>query len=97
MAPIFRKNSLQKVLSMSRPKFWVSSRGRKQLEGEEARVGDSLRLQQDMALPPRRFAYKLLVRTKLSQPGSPKKMGRQNNTIAENKQRAFQFTNIEVF
>jgi hypothetical protein len=71
--------------------------GCKQLEGEEARVGDSLRLQQDKALPPRRFAYKLLVRTKLSQLGSPKKMGRRDNTIVKNKQRAIQFTNIEEF
>jgi hypothetical protein len=61
------------------------------------RVGDSLRLQQDTILPPHRFAHKLPVRMKLSQPGLPKKMGRQNNTIVENKQRVFLFTNIKVF
>jgi hypothetical protein len=42
---------------------------RERLKGEKVRVGDSLRLQQDTALPPRLFAYKLLVRTNLSQLG----------------------------
>jgi hypothetical protein len=37
-----------------------------------------------MALPPRRFAYKLLVRAKLSQPKVHlRKWGRKNNTIVE--------------
>jgi hypothetical protein len=42
--------------------------GHEQPKGEEARDGDSPCLQQDTAFPPRRFAYKILVRTKLFRP-----------------------------
>jgi hypothetical protein len=43
---------------MPRPKFWVNLHGTQVAGGEEARVGDSLCLEQDMALFPHRFAYK---------------------------------------
>jgi hypothetical protein len=66
--PIFRKNPSQKYQVRLDPSSGRTYTGCERLKGEEA-LGDSLRLRQDTALPPRRFAYKLLVRTNFSQPG----------------------------
>jgi hypothetical protein len=48
------------------PDFRRIHAGRERPKGKDAQVGDSPRLQQDTALPPYHFAYKLLAKTNLS-------------------------------
>jgi hypothetical protein len=97
MVSFFRKNLVANVLSMPRPKHEVNPRGTRVDKGRKVRVGDSLRLQQDTALPPRCFAYSLLVQTKLPSQGSPKKTGKQNNTIVEINNKYFNLQTFKYF
>jgi hypothetical protein len=68
MASFFRKIRCKRAKYASTQILGESTRDTSSQRAKQARVKDSPRLQQDTPLPPRRFAYKLLMQAKLSQP-----------------------------
>jgi hypothetical protein len=81
-----KKNRISNTLSTTRPELRANSRWTRVAKRKDTQVGDSLRLQQDMALLPCHFTYKLLAKTSLPSPNSPRqRKKRRNNATVETK------------
>jgi hypothetical protein len=96
MVPFFRENSQVRQLRLN------LSLGQVQIErgypsGKDARVGDSLRLQQDMALLPRLWTSGTLVKSKFSTSDLPKSRKEQRNDVTSEIKTLLMFTrNVSV-
>jgi hypothetical protein len=88
MVPFFRKNLQvrQLRLNLSFGKVQIE---RGQPSGKDARVGDSLSLQQDKALLPRLWTSGPLVKSKLSTSDLPKSRKEQRNDVTSETKKLY--------
>jgi hypothetical protein len=94
MVAFFRKNSQVRQLRLNLSLGQVQIE-RGQPSGKDARVGDSLRLQQDTALLPRLWTSGPLVKSKLSTSDLPKsRKEQQNGVTSETKSFTYIYRNV---
>jgi hypothetical protein len=94
MVPFFRKNLQVRQLSLNLSLGEVQIE-RGQPSGKDARVGDSLRLQQNTTLLPRLWTSGPLVKSKLSTSDFPKSRKDQRNGVtSETKSLTYIYKNV---
>jgi hypothetical protein len=94
MVPFFRKNSQVRQLRLNLSLGQVQIE-REQPSGKDARIGDSLRLQQDTALLPPLWTSGPLMKSKLSTSDLPKSRKEQRNGMtSETKNLTYIYRNV---